>query len=128
MHFRGHWPCIAEAQGILHFRRNGVSPSLDEGEENDRRFARGKTVRRSWLHMEPKARSRVELFAIRDELESAFRDLHNGRARCLMLAQPRSCVEAKDRDLNAVVAEDHARHDCARLNVDRGSDVRTYEA
>src|ERR1017187_1834213 len=112
----------------LPLRCDEVSPGVDESEEHDRRFARSETMRRPWLHVEPKARSRIELFPIRDELESAFRDLHNGRARCLMLAQPRSCVEAKDRDLNAVVAEDHARHDCAGLNIDRGRDVGTYEA
>ena len=105
----------------------GGSPSVDEGEEHDGWFACSETVRRPRVHVEPKARFRVEMLAIHDELEPAFRDLDDGCSGCLMLAQSLSCVETKDRDLGSTVAKDHARHDRAGLNVDRGSDVRKYE-
>ena len=108
-------------------RRRG-SPSVDEGEEHDRWFARGEAVRRSWLHVQPEARPRVELLAINGEIEPTAGDLHNCRARGLMLAQPRTCVEAKDRDLGALVVEDHAGDNRPALNVNRGSEVRMDEA
>ena len=41
-------------------------------------FTRGKTVRRSWLHVQPEAGSRVELLTVREELEPAFDNLHDG--------------------------------------------------
>ena len=63
----------------LPWGRDEDSPGVDEGEEHDRRFASGETVRCAWLHVEPEARSRVKLLAIRGELEPAFDDLHNGR-------------------------------------------------
>ena len=64
-------------------------------------------MRRPWIHVEPKARSGVELFAISDELKSAFHDLDDGHSRCLMLAQSLSFIEAEDCDLCAVIVEDH---------------------
>lgn len=71
------------------------SRSIDESEEHDGRFVGGETVRRSWVHVEPKARSRVELFAIHDEVEPAFQDLDDRRSRCLVFAQALSDVEAE---------------------------------
>jgi hypothetical protein len=36
----------------LPWGRDEDSPGVDEGEEHDRRFASGETVRCSWLHVE----------------------------------------------------------------------------
>jgi hypothetical protein len=64
------WPVSIEA-------RSG-SPSVYESQEHNGRFARSETVRCSWLHVKPKARSRVELFTVRDEFQPTFDDLNDG--------------------------------------------------
>jgi len=70
--------------GALRLHRPGQmnrsvgSSSVGEGQEHDGRLARGETVRRSGLHVQPEAGSRVELLTVREELEPAFDNLHDG--------------------------------------------------
>jgi hypothetical protein len=44
-----------------------------------------------------------------------------------MLGESLSRIEAKDRYLGSIVAEDDPRYDSTGLNVDHGSDLRKYD-